>query len=140
MNYVEKVKEFILTFPDIGELIHIDSNDIDAVNYGLYSNGQTIISNEKDILGNTVIGKQLNLTLNVLNVTKDDIIRLDNLNFLQCLIEFVETSNNKPVFGDFPDRETFQLSNNMLLEDDGTIGSYQLQINITFYKEVKYNG
>lgn len=140
MTKIEKVRKLILDFPEIDDLIHIDGNEIDAVSYGLYSNGQNVFSSEKDILGNEVRGKQLNFVFNVVNITRDDLIKLDNLNFLDRLISFVENYENKPIFGDFPEKETIELSNDMLFEDDGTTGTYQLQINITYYEEVRKNG
>lgn len=140
MSYINKIKEFIESYPKIDELIHVDGNELDAKNYGIYSNGQTTINTEIDILGNEIRQKQYNYVFYVVDVTMDDLIKLDNINFLDEFIEWVENNSDKPIFGDIPEREEISLNNNMLYEDDGTTGTYQIQINITFYKEVKKNG
>ena len=133
---VNKIKDFLLTYPKINDLIHIDSTDIKPMNYGLYSNGQQIMSINNDILGNKIITKRLNYVFYVVDVTLADALRLDNICFLEQLIEWLEDNPEKPTFGTNPKNEIWELSNNMLMEDNNKIGVYQLQINITFEKEV----
>ena len=136
-HHINKMKEFIEKYPLLNELVNIDNYDIDPVSYGLFYNGQQIINETKDVLGNKLINKRISFVFYVIDVTMDNYMRLDNIGFLDELIEWIENSKEKPIFGDRPNEEVYELSNNMLFRDDNKIGTYQLQINVTFYKEVK---
>lgn len=136
-HHINKMKEFIEKYPLLKELVNVDNYEIDPVSYGLFYNGQQIINETTDILGNKLINKRISFVFYVIDVTMDNYMRLDNIGFLDEFIEWIENNKERPIFGDRPNEETYELSNNMLFRDDNKIGTYQLQINITFYKEVK---
>lgn len=140
MSYYEKMKDFLKTYPGINDLIHVDSRDINTESFGLFYNGQQILETRKDILGNITRRKQISFVLYRAEVTLDDAIRLDNIGFLENLINWIENNPNKPIFGDKPNEETFELANNTIFEDDNETGVYQIQIKNTFYEEVKHSG
>lgn len=130
---VDSIKDFILTYPDISEL-HIDYVDDKAHNFAIMPNGQTVISQFKDILGNVIKEKQYNVVLYVVDMAFDDVVRLDNSNWLDNFTKWVEENPNRPILGDYPEEETWAIQNGMLFErhESGDFGTYQLQIGITY--------
>lgn len=135
VNYVKIMKDFIETYPKINEFIHIDYISDENGEYGLMPNGQTIVSREYDVLGNKIINKQYNFILYATNMTVDDLVRLDNINFLDDFTDWIESQETaKPIFGDLPDEEEWSVQNGMLFElnPDKTTGTYQIQINVNY--------
>jgi len=133
MSIVEKVKTFIESYPKIADFIHIDYQTDDAGSYGLMPSGQTVIEREYDVLGNLIIHKQYNLVLYATDMTYSDVVRLENINFLDDFTEWIELTD-KPVLGDLVDDEIWDVQNGMLFElnPDKNTGTYQIQINIKY--------
>ena len=139
MNIIEFVRETLTNYPKIQEFtnnIHIDfTNDDEHPNYGLYSTGDVISS--EDILGNQI--RQHNFILYAVNQSYNDYDRLVNSTFLLDLAYWLEryksgvalevTIDNKAYQGKL---KSLSSANGMLyniINDDINNGvMYQIQI------------
>lgn len=82
MTIIDFMRKKLMEFPKIGEFIgdgiHIDFTDPSPVNYGLSSNGDSLI--KTDILGNQV--RKHSFVLYAVGQSFNDYCRLSNSNFL----------------------------------------------------------
>lgn len=136
---IEKMKSFIESYPEINQLLHVDYSGNEDGDYGLISNGITIIDTVSDIVGGSIVTKRHNFILYSTNLTVDDITRLDNLNFLEEFSEWVEDSKKKPIFGDNEYEESWEIQNGLLFETNPELhtSTYQIQIGVTFIKNIQ---
>ena len=96
MNIIETVKKVLTEYPRMSEFcngIHIDFNENKPGNFGLYSNGDSLV--KEDILGNQK--RKHNFVLYANNQTFNDFERLANSTFLLELGYWLETVKNQPV-------------------------------------------
>lgn len=96
MNIIEAVKKVLTEYPRMSEFcngIHIDFNENEPGNFGLYSNGDSLV--KEDILGNQK--RKHNFVLYANNQTFNDFERLANSTFLLELGYWLETVKNQPV-------------------------------------------
>ena len=119
--------------------IHIDWTDCTNGCYGLAPVGCSDVSIDEDVSGCIVKTKQYNLVLYARNWTINDVIRLENTEFLENFQEWVDQqqyTGQTPKFGDDPEEEIITAQNGMLylLDPNGQSGVYQVQISITFEK------
>lgn len=135
------LRDFIASYPNIDRFgeAHIDWSDAEAGNYGIMPTGESVIRREEDILGNTVLYKQYNLSLYAVNFTVNDIIRLETTGWLEDFTEWIEKQSAlglAPKLGDNPDEEYITAQNGMLFEmsENGRTGRYQIQIQCYYEK------
>lgn len=139
MNIIELVRETLTNYPKIQEFtnnIHIDfTNDDEHPNYGLYSTGDVIAS--EDILGNQI--RQHNFILYAVNQSYNDYDRLVNSTFLLDLAYWLERYKSDVALDVTIDNKVYQgklkslsSANGMLynvINDDINNGvMYQIQI------------
>ena len=120
---------------------HIDWTDSSAGNYGIAPVGCVSVETTTDILGNVYKRKQYNIVLYARNWTVDDVVRLENTEFLdefQNWVEEQQFAGLTPKFGDDPDSEEITAQNGMLFEmsEDGQTGLYQIQLAVNY--EIHY--
>lgn len=106
--------------------------------------GCSVIAEERDITGNCYLSKQYNAVLYARGWTVDDVVRLENVDFLDNFQQWVEEQQYMgltPIFGDNPDDEVITAQNGMLFElaEDGQTGLYQIQLSITYEKHYERN-
>lgn len=146
-SIIGTLREWLSTCPyldDFSQGQHIDWAGPTAGNYGIAPVGCSIIEVACDIQGNCRIGKQYNAVLYARNWTVDDVVRLENAEFLDNFQQWVEEQQYMgltPKFGDNPDDEVITAQNGMLFElaDDGQTGLYQIQLSITYEKYYERN-
>lgn len=96
MNIIEAVKKVLTEYPRMSEFcngIHIDFNKNEPGNFGLYSNGDSLV--KEDIIGNQK--RKHNFVLYANNQTFNDFERLANSTFLLELGYWLEIVKNQPV-------------------------------------------
>ena len=118
---------------------HIDWIGPTAGNYGIAPVGCSVIEETYDIQENCCLVKQYNAVLYARNWTVDDVVRLENADFLDNFQRWVEEQQHMgltPKFGDNPDDEVISAENGMLFElaEDGQTGIYQIQLSVTYEK------
>lgn len=89
MNIIEQVKNIINSYPKISEFshdVHVDYTDDSAINYGLSSIGDALVSS--DILGNQE--RRHSFVLYAVNQSFNDYDRLKNSSFLLDLTYWLE--------------------------------------------------
>lgn len=138
MNIIKLVREVLTNYPKISEFtnnISIDFTEDEPNNYGLYSTGDTLIS--EDILGNQI--RQHNFVLYAVNQSYNDYDRLANSTFLLDLAYWLERYKSNVVLEVVIDNKTYHgnlkslsSANGMMYEihnDDINNGiTYQIQI------------
>lgn len=138
MNIIELVREVLTNYPKISEFtnnVSIDFTESEPNNYGLYSTGDTLIS--EDIQGNQI--RQHNFVLYAVNQSYTDYDRLANSTFLLDLAYWLERYKSNVVIEVEIDNKTYHgnlkslsSANGMMYEihnDDINNGiTYQIQI------------
>ncbi|MDO5125336.1 MAG: hypothetical protein Q4D35_03050 [Ruminococcus sp.] len=131
------LKEYISKCPFLKDLeLHVDQTESDPVNYSISTSGQIFLS--EDILGNQKW--QYNAILQSREYTHDDITRLDNAEFTESFIFWLQDLNNNGEFPDLPERCTaykIYADNGIILslDENGDRGIYQIQIHLIFERE-----
>ena len=138
MNIIEFVKDTLTNYPKIQEFtnnIYVDFTDGEPTNFGLYSTGDTLLS--EDILGNQT--RQHNFVLYAVNQSYNDYDRLANSTFLLDLAYWLERYKSDVALEVTIDNKVYQgklkslsSANGMLYQvanDDMNSGvMYQIQI------------
>ena len=142
ISIIQALREWINTCPYMDDFTggqHVDWTDSVAGNYGIMPTGCADTQVVSDIMGNVVKHKQYNASIYARNWTVDDIVRLENAEFIDRFQFWVEDQQYKgltPKFGDNPEDEVINAQNGMLFElsQDGQTGLYQIQLSVTFEK------
>ena len=124
MNIIEKIKEILMRFPKISEVvndIHVDFTDDIPTNYGLSSTGDTILF--EDVLGNQK--RQHSFVLYSVWQSMNDYDRMSNSGVLLELAYWIEKQLDKPI-------TKITTSNGMLynIPNENTNDAWQYQIQI----------
>lgn len=146
-SITQAVQQWLTTCPHLKTFTggaHVDWTGPCAGNYGIMPTGCADIETEQDVLGNVIKHKQYNFALYARNWTIDDVIRLENSDFLEMFQNWVEQQQYAgltPKVGDNPDDEEISAQNGMLfqIDENGQTGLYQIQIAITYEKHYERN-
>lgn len=147
MSDIDKVREWIATYPDHQKLdgFRVDYTDAVPNNGGIFPSGLVEISSTMDIMGNTTVENQYNFGLYYVffKAPGDDKGAAINADWVMDFQKWVQEQSVlglAPTFGDEPMYERIQAQNGELysVDDEGTaIYMVQLSINFTKYYEVK---
>lgn len=136
---LEKMREFLLTYPkwEEGQLLYIDRCDEGEV--GLFPLGVEEISRKTDLLGNTQVYARMQFTLYRSGGEREaDALWL--LHFQKWLAE-MSICGNAPVFGDVPGEERLRAEKGHLENSRGNGRLYAVTLTAEFvkiYKEDTY--
>lgn len=142
MTALEKVKEWIATFPEYSILsqFQVDYTDQIPSNGGVFPSGLTEVSRRKDILGNVSVTNQLNFGIYVVfeKALGDDVGATINQEWIASFQNWVQEQSVKglaPVFGDVPRSEVITAQNGVLYDttDEGW-ATYMVQLSIQYIK------
>lgn len=143
MTALQKIREWIATFPQYSELreFSVDYTDATPGNGGIMPGGLTEISRSKDILGNVTVTNQYNFTLYFVfeKAQDDDEGAEKNAQFLMDFQNWVQAQSatrKAPVFGDDTRKETMTAQNGALYgtDDEGT-ALYTVFLSAIFIKK-----
>jgi len=147
MTDLEKIREWIATFPDFDILgqFQVDYTDSIPANGGIFPSGLVEVDREEDIVGNTTVQNQLNFGLYyVFTKSPGDntgaTVNADWVMNFQRWVQSQSITGAAPTFGNIDtDEEQIKAQNGVLYEatDEGT-ATYmvQLSVNFTNYYEV----
>lgn len=145
MSALEKIREWIATFPDHQKLTDFQVDYTDAVpnNGGIFPSGLVEISRAKDIFGTTTVANQYNFGLYYVfeKPTGDDEHAAINADWVMDFQEWVQDQSIRgqaPTFGDDPQSERIQAQNGVLYaaDEEGT-ATYMVQLSVTFTKTIR---
>ncbi len=107
-----------------------------TVGYALAPAGNA--KTQTDILGNKTY--QRNYVFYAKAATGDEVDRQDNQDFVESFTDWLEAQDdagNYPVLGGGKEIESVTVSNGLLfdVEEDGRVGTYQVQIQLIYTKE-----
>lgn len=132
MSIISGIRDWLAVCPLLADITagkrHIDWTDADANNYGIITDGDTLI--QKYINGGEK--RQYNFALNIRKMAATDINRLNNAEFMENMQIWCKTANKPAITG------TTVLSmscvNGLLLDMDksGKTGEYQIQFTMTY--------
>ena len=105
MTIIEYMRQKLTEYPKISEFltgddIHIDFTEPDPVNYGLSSNGDSLV--KEDILGNQI--RRHNFVMYAVGQSFTDYNRLANSNFLLELAYWLANAMSMGLMGDTVDQ------------------------------------
>lgn len=132
------LQEYIKKCPFLDNLeLHIEQTESEPVNYSINALGQVLLS--EDVLGNQTW--QYNAVLQSREYTHDDLARLNNAEFTEQFIFWLQDLNSNEDFPVLPKRCTAQkiyADNGIILslDENGDRGEYQIQIHLIFEREV----
>ena len=146
MSDIEKVREWIETFPDHQKLdgFRVDYTDAVPNNGGIFPSGLVEVSRTTDIVGNVTVENQYNFGLYYVfpKDPGDDVGAAVNADWVMDFQKWVQDQSIRhlaPTFGDDPLYERIQAQNGELFstDEEGTaIYMVQLSINFTKFYEV----
>ncbi len=135
---LEKMRDFIESFPDADILSQLDIDYTDKVpnSGGLFPSGLVEVSRRTDLLGNVSIENQYNFALYTRVEKYED--STDNAEWQMAFQEWVQqqsATGAAPTFGDEPRAERITAQNGALFsaDEEGT-ALYVIQINVLFIK------
>ena len=139
---LQKIKEWIATFPDYKDLagFEVDYTDQVPANGGLFPSGTAEIRRTRDILGNVTVEKQLNFAIYFVftKAPGDDAGATVNQEWIASFQSWTEAQSVNglaPTFGDDGRREKITASNGMLYDaSEEGVGIYAVTLTITFVK------
>jgi len=143
MNALEKIREWVKTYPGFGILndFQIDYTDQVPNTAGMFPDGLVEVSRRRDINGNVTVVNQYNFAIHYLfeKAPGDDEGAKINADWVSEFQEWVQTQSVMglaPVFGDRPRREVIKAQNGALYETDreGT-ALYVVQLSVQFVKK-----
>ena len=115
MSDLEKVREWLLTYPTPGPLLdlQVDYYAAQPENSSIAPSGLVEISRKEDILGNVTVQNQYNFALHfmLLKPADGDTIATTNAEWLMALQRWSQEQCNMkqtPVFGYMPPQETIK--------------------------------
>ena len=147
MSDLEKVRKWLLSFPQIGRIsgLGVDYYSAQPNNGSIDPSGLVEISRKPDILGNVTVENQYNFALYfVLSKSpEDDEGATDNADWLLELQKWIQEQSIRrlvPTFGDDPSTETVRAQNGKVdsADEEGT-GIYSVLLSINFTKIYKEN-
>ena len=147
MSDLDKIRKWLLTYPEIGRLqgLNIDYYSEQPDNSSIAPSGLVEISRTEDILGNVTVQNQYNFGLYfvMIKAPEDDVGATENADWLMEFQRWVQEQSIRrlvPVFGDDPRSETVKAQNgvNEYADREGT-GIYVVQLSINFTKIYEVN-
>ena len=145
MSALDKIREWIATFPDHQKLNDFQVDYTDAVpnNGGIFPSGLVEVSRTRDILGTTTVENQYNFGLYYVfeKAAGDDEGASINADWVMDFQEWVQEQSIRrlaPTFGDDPGSERIQAQNGVLYAaDDEGIATYMVQLSVNFTKIIR---
>lgn len=143
MTALEKIREWLNTFPQIGKLqgLNVDYYSAQPDNSSIAPAGLQVISQREDILGNIVVENQYSFSLEfvLMKSPGDDVGATENADWLLAFQEWVQEQSVRrlvPIFGDDPKSETVKAQNgaNTYADIEGT-GIYTVLLSVNFIKK-----
>lgn len=136
MTDLEKLRQWLLTYPGGSGLVHIDHTDGVPGNSGLFPAGVEEVRRREDVLGNVTVDCRCRFTLH--RVTA---LGQDNEEAARWLLAFQEwvraqsLAGLAPTFGDDPARERIRAEKGRLYKasQSGT-GTYSVTLTVDFVK------
>lgn len=142
MSDLEKVREWLLTYPTPGPLLdlQVDYYAAQPENTSIAPSGLVEISRKEDILGNVTVQNQYNFALNFIREkpADGDEIATANAEWLMDLQRWIQEQSilkKTPTFGDIPEKEQIKAQNGELAfaYEEG-VGEYVVLLSINFTK------
>ena len=142
MTALEKIREWLMTFPQISKLqgLNVDYYSAQPDNSSIAPAGLQEISRKEDILGNIVVENQYSFSLEfvLMKSPGDDEGAAENADWLLAFQEWVQEQSIRrfvPTFGDVPKSETVKAQNgaNTYADIEGT-GIYTVLLSVNFTK------
>lgn len=143
MSDLEKIRNWLLTYPQIGmaQGLKVDYYSEQPQGSSIAPSGLQEISRKEDILGNITVANQLNFALHFVfeKSPDDDVGATENAEWLLDLQQWVQEQSilrKIPAFGDDPESETVKAQNGELTyaDTDGT-GIYTVLLSINYIKK-----
>lgn len=147
MSDLEKIRQWLLTYPGIGRLqgLKVDYYSAQPDNGSIDPSGLIEISRKEDILGNTTVENQYNFALYFVlaKAPEDDEGAVENADWIMDFQRWVQEQSIRrlaPTFGDEPKSETIKAQNGKVeaADEEGT-GIYMVQLSINFTKIYEVN-
>ncbi len=147
MSALNKVRKWLLTFPDIQKIkgLNVDYYSTSPETSSIAPGGLQELSRKEDVLGNVIVESQYNFTLEFLmeKAIDDDTGATENADWLLSFQEWVQEQSIRhlvPKFGDDPKSETAKAENgvNEYADIEGN-GIYTVQLSINFTKIYEVN-
>lgn len=123
MTDLEKVRQWVLTYPQWGEgtQLHMDYTDAVPGNGGLYPTGQEEVSRREDVLGNVTVQCRYRFSLYRVTTGQED--NGANAQWLMGFQQWVQQQSAAglaPKFGDAPEKEWIRAEKGKLGEASQT--------------------
>lgn len=136
MNVLSAMQTWLETCPSIN-LVHLDTAEEKPSSHSVALAGNSKIS--EDLAGNKTY--RYGFVFYCREYTGSDVERKDNHDFLQDLSDWVEAQADADNYPDLPtgcEPESMEVSNTLLMDvdEDGSKGLYQVQLNLTYTKGV----
>lgn len=134
MNILSSMQAWLETCPGI-DLVHIDTAEERPSNYAVALAGNSKIS--EDLAGNKTY--RYSFVFYCREYTCSDAERKDNHDFLQDFADWVEAQDDAGNYPELPagcEPESMEVANTLLMDvdEDGSKGLYQVQLNLTYTK------
>ncbi len=145
MSDLEKVRNWLMTYPQIGRLksLGVDYYSAQPNNGSIDPAGLVEVSRKTDICGTTTVENQYNFGLYFVFAKSpdDDEGATDNADWILHLQQWIQEQSIRrqaPTFGDSPKTETISAQNGKVdvADEEGT-GIYSVQLSINFTKTYK---
>ena len=137
MTALEKMVQWLKTFPLWEDDLHIDDLGAAPSNTGLYPGGLEEVSRRKDVLGNVTVVCRLHFLLYRRTARQQD--NGESSRWLLQLQDWVQKQSAAglaPVFGDDPQKERIRAEKGKLQEASQTgTGKYAVAITAEFEKQ-----
>ena len=147
MSALEKIRKWLLTYPEIGRLqgLRVDYYTTQPDNGSIDPSGLVEVTRKEDILGNVTVENQYNFVLIFVlaKSPEDDKGATENADWLLDLQSWIQEQSIRrrvPTFGDLPHSETISAQNGKVdaADEEGT-GLYSVQLSINFTKIYEVN-
>lgn len=147
MSALEKIKNWLLTYPEIERLqgLGVDYYSQQPDNGSIDPSGLVEISRKTDIIGNVTVENQYNFALYFVlaKAPEDNEGATQNANWLLDLQNWIQEQSvgrRIPSFGDVPEDETVSAQNGKVdsADEEGT-AIYSVQLSINFIKIYEVN-
>ena len=145
MSDIEKIREWIATYPEHKKLsgFQVDYTDAIPNNAGIFPSGLVEISRMKDITGDVTVENQYNFGLYYVfpKAPGDDVGATINADWVMDFQKWVQEQsirNLAPAFGDDPSTERIQAQNGVLYDaDEEGTATYMVQLSVNFTKTIR---
>lgn len=143
MTNIERIISFIRKYPEIGNSeISVDYGIEEEPNYTFTPSGARVNSYQFDIYGNATVEYEYSCVLLLTKSLLAGELGLENQVFIEDLQNWVIEQNfteNKPAFGDYPEKEFLAANAATLLSIDSQANKaiYSITFNIKYYKDYK---